>query len=916
MAVVTAKKQKQRRSVQRKSSVVEVKNKKKSEGIKKDKTLNQKVGQKIKEVFALILLMVSLYIVGCIGLYVISHEFGAFVNTNFLGPFGKQIGATLFRFFGLASLLIAYLFLSYSIYYWNRAQDRQMPLRTIGVSTSSIFFFLLLLTFGSGMVRSLFGYQWGGFVGEGIIEPVIRATGRLGGFLFAATVCLACLPFAFGFTLSELYYHTFLTTQKVIYYGITVPVLTLFRGSRFLSRKSFQFCLTSAQNVVKSSTWMFQQGISLDDRPSLHLRKRMFRFLKRKGKDALETKAPPEKSIQTRPQRRKNDVGTLYDDTLKDTPLKERLEKQNSKEAKKTPDEAATSRNDIPLKQKDIVYAKKTLEEIRKLREERNNKLNNTEYVFPPEDLLTKGEEENNSSHGVKEINDVKNLIIEKLESFNIKGSIVDHHPGPVITLFEFKPDRGVKVARISSFQEDLAMSLKAMAVRIVAPIPNKDTVGIEVPNKKRDIVRLRDILESVEYVKAESCLSVALGKDTYGLPIVADIASMPHLLIAGATGTGKSVCINSILVSLLYKAAPSELNLILIDPKILELSIYENIPHLKVPVVTHAKQAKAVLDWAVKEMEKRYRLMQKFGVRNIDSYNQIVSGELDPADLEERQEAVVEDDVAPREAMFEKGNVSDATTLDTKNEEDIPSENDEKLSMVEKLKALPKIVIVIDELADLMMQVGRDIEELITRLAQKARAAGIHLIVATQRPSVDVITGLIKANFPARLSFRVSSRIDSRTILDSMGAERLLGKGDMLFMQPGANPLKRMHGAFISDAEVKRVVNWLKLKGTPNYDQHIMDICDKAMREDSGDGSGADSSGIDSNEDYDQFYDKAVELVVEKGQASTSMIQRTFRIGYNRAARIIEMMERDGVVGPMDGVRPREVLVRNSDEI
>ena len=489
-----------------------------------------------------------------------------------------------------------------------------------------------------------------------------------------------------------------------------------------------------------------------------------------------------------------------------------------------------------------------------------------------------------------------------KLRDFNIQGRVTEVHPGPVITLFEFEPAPGVKVGKIAALQDDLAMSLRASSIRIIAPIPRKGTVGIEVPNKHRDIVRLRDVLESSEAQSTESILSIPLGKDTYGDPVVVDITTMPHLLMAGATGTGKSVSINTLLISLLYKASPADLGLILIDPKILELSVYDGIPHLRVPVVTVPRQAKAVLDWAVKEMDRRYRMMQKYGVRSIDGYNAIIKGD----SLEKAAEKEKKYD----SSVVDLGETSLDEALNAASETEILNASDaEPVRIVEELKPLPKIVIVIDELADLMLTVGRDIEELITRLAQKARAAGIHLILATQRPSVDVITGLIKANFPARLSFRVTSRIDSRTILDSMGAERLLGKGDMLFMQPGAQHLKRIHGAFVSDAEVVRVVEAVKKQASPFYDQKILDLCEKALKEESEQNGGHGDSS--SDEDMDPLYDKAVELVVQKGQASTSMVQRVFRIGYNRAARIIELMEKEGVIGPMDGIKPREVLLQ-----
>jgi len=527
------------------------------------------------------------------------------------------------------------------------------------------------------------------------------------------------------------------------------------------------------------------------------------------------------------------------------------------------------------------------------------------EYEVPSVSLLTR-EEAQQLGDDDDELRLKAEQIETKLRDFNIAGRVTQVHPGPVITLFEFEPAAGVKVGRIAALQDDLAMSLKATSIRIIAPLPKRGTVGIEVPNKHRATVRLRDCLESQALTSAESILSVPLGKDTYGDAIVVDIASMPHLLMAGATGTGKSVCINALLLSLLYRAHPSELGLILIDPKVLELSVYDGIPHLRVPVVTDPRQAKGVLSWAVKEMERRYRFMQRFGVRNIDGYNRVVRGQ-SPDDA---SDPPVSSAAVQMQMFAEKSAEESSTPAEPGAAESGAVEKTGVESLApEQLRPLPKLVIVIDELADLMLSVGREIEELITRLAQKARAAGIHLIVATQRPSVDVITGLIKANFPARLSFRVSSRIDSRTILDSMGAEKLLGKGDMLFMLPGAVPLKRVHGAFVSDQEVQKVVAVLKSRCAPQYDEAIIAACDKAVLESmGGEGEGGSADGIEG-EEFDPFYDKAVELVLEKGQASTSMIQRTFRIGYNRAARIIEMMEREGVVGKMDGVRPREVL-------
>jgi S-DNA-T family DNA segregation ATPase FtsK/SpoIIIE len=607
----------------------------------------------------------------------------------------------------------------------------------------------------------------------------------------------------------------------------------------------------------------------------------------------------PEEGADVEEAIREDDQWTLGDDDERDEPTDEVLNEQSMTE-RAAPSEPVYERADpiiVKPKAPEPSAHPKPLrvgpEKKKKIVEREGDKPPPAfdDYVAPDLKLLVQ-EEEQELGDDDEELREKAEQIESKLRDFNIAGRVTQVHPGPVITLFEFEPAAGVKVGRIAALQDDLAMSLRASSIRIIAPIPKRGTVGIEVPNKHRAVVRLRDCLESESLGTSDSILSVPLGKDTYGEAVVVDIASMPHLLMAGATGTGKSVSINAVLLSLLYRAHPAELGLILIDPKVLELSIYDGIPHLRVPVVTDARQAKAVLGWAVKEMERRYRYMQKFGVRNIDGYNQIVSGDhpsMAQTELFSQQQPIEAKDPSV------EGEGEHAVSIEP--------------TAPEQLRPMPKLVIVIDELADLMLTVGREIEELITRLAQKARAAGIHLILATQRPSVDVITGLIKANFPARLSFRVTSRIDSRTILDSMGAEKLLGKGDMLFMLPGAVPLKRVHGAFVSDLEVQKVVTSLKSQCPPQYDDAIIAACEKALAEDSSSGGQGDSGEGGEGDDFDPFYDKAVELVLEKGQASTSMIQRTFRIGYNRAARIIEMMEREGVVGKMDGVKPREVL-------
>jgi S-DNA-T family DNA segregation ATPase FtsK/SpoIIIE len=470
-------------------------------------------------------------------------------------------------------------------------------------------------------------------------------------------------------------------------------------------------------------------------------------------------------------------------------------------------------------------------------------------------------------------------LLERKLLDFNVEGDVSEVKPGPVVTMYEFAPAPGVKVNKIAGLADDLSMALKALSIRIVAPIPGRGVVGIEIPNRDREMVYLKEIFASEEFQKTGGRLPIALGKDIFGHTVVSDLAKMPHLLVAGSTGTGKSVSINSMILSLLYRADPRDVRLIMVDPKMLELSMYEGIPHLLLPVVTNPKKAALALNWAVREMERRYKLMSDKGVRNIDGYNRkLIKEEKDRTSKRQRE-------------------LDNDTIIDLM-EEDLP---EIELAEGEQLDHghLPYIVVIVDELADLMMVAGRDIEEAIARLAQMARAAGIHLILATQRPSVDVITGLIKANFPTRISFKVFSRIDSRTILDQMGAETLLGNGDMLFLPPGTGAVQRVHGAFVSEIEVQRVVEFLKKQGAPEYDKTILATP-----------ASADSSR-NGDDEYDEKWDEALAIIADAKQASISMLQRRLRLGYNRAARMIEKMETEGIVGPSDGTsRPREVFI------
>ncbi len=456
-------------------------------------------------------------------------------------------------------------------------------------------------------------------------------------------------------------------------------------------------------------------------------------------------------------------------------------------------------------------------------------------------------------------------ILEKKLRDFGVDGIVVKVNPGPIVTMFEFEPAPGVKISKIVGLASDLQMALRADSVRIAGPLPGKAVIGIEVANWDREPVSLKEIIASHECQGSGSKLPLALGKDIFGTPVVAPLESMPHLLIAGATGTGKSVFLNAVLMSILYRCTPEDCRLLLIDPKLLELSMYEGIPHLLTEVVTNPKRAAAGLQGIVHKMEERNRLMAAKGVRNIDQYNRKMEKE------------AKEGTKLPPEPVTVDG------------------------EPIEFPIRLPYIVVMIDELADLMVVAGREVEESLTRLAQMARAAGIHLVLATQRPSVDVLTGVIKANFPTRVSFQVFSRVDSRTILDQQGAETLLGKGDMLFVPPNTSRMRRIHGAYVSEDEIRRVVEFLKDQGAPTYDESIIRAKEETKPEE--------------EDEADEVYDQAVAVVTEYRQASISFVQRKLRVGYNRAARIMERMEREGIVGPADGTNRREVLVRDLSE-
>jgi len=810
------------------------------------------------EFLALVLGVFGLFLLFALGSHIQAlysaaaySDLAILAKENAMGLVGFRVASLLFKLFGwcsLACVLWSWL-LARSVY--NGAYVKSFSKLLFSAACSFV------LAVSAATIAAIFyDSEGGGSIGLSLSSIVLPFLNRGGTVLLFAFLAIISFVASTGVELAELFGFA-AVTSKTLSKGAAVGLNKAGRVSgkavvaqigitRHLLSKSADAWRARKIEVQPENSW----DLGLDDDV---IDSKEFIY---GDEELLEEKAEPQKApLLLLPPK-----GEVID--VEHEELKEEVEEEEEIE-----EETA-----LAVQKKPKVTLKERLKRKKKREEKRSDRAN---FALPPLDLLSRSE--GNGRTQVKDDELLKNckLLEKALLDFKIGGKIVEVQPGPVITLYEFEPAPGVKVQRIITLADDLALALKVASVRVYAPVPGKGTVGIEVPNQNREVVWLRDILDCEQCASTEFPLLLALGKDTFGDPYVADLAKMPHLLIAGATGTGKSVSINSLILSLLYRCTPEQLRLIMIDPKMLELSVYEKIPHLKAPVVTNPKRARGVLWWAVEEMERRYKLMMDLGVRNLDGYNQLIDADGLQAPTRKR----TEDD--PREFVGEV------------------------------LTKLPHIVVIVDEFADLMLTVGREVEELITRLAQKARAAGIHIILATQRPSVNVITGLIKANFPSRISFKVASRIDSRTVLDGSGAERLLGHGDMLFVSSGAGRPKRLHGAFVSDNEVHQVVKWWRSQGAPDYDPQIEEMIQKLDENDGAGGAGSP----DAEFDFDPLYDQALNVVVEKGQASTSMIQRVFRIGYNRAARILEMMEREGVVGPADGAKPRQILAPRRTE-
>jgi len=715
------------------------------------------------------------------------------VPANFAGRVGAFVAELSFQLFGYASYLIpAVMVVIGWNYFWCRSLDAAATKVTGAALLFACISAFLSLVFNTLQVSGK-SFRAGGYAGEFLAKELSEYLNRTGSVIVIMTLIFLAIIMSTQFSFGRFFGAIFAALKKS-----TVRGVDAFHEWREERRREKQ-----RREVIAKHT--------------------------KKGEAPPEVKAPAAAKIT------KKKEPAIEDD--EDEPLVAAKAAVAPKSfAPPKPPKIASA---PPLPLADAEPLPKAPAERRK-----------GDYALPPMALLDAPKTQRKFDE--RELMERARMLEDKCREFNVEGSVVQIHPGPVVTTFEFKPNAGVKYAKITNLEDDLCLAMQAESV-LIDRIPGKSTVGIQIPNADREPISLRELLESEVFRRSTSKITLALGKTIHGEPHVADLATMPHLLIAGSTGAGKSVGINGMLTSILYRATPDDVRMIMVDPKRLELGMYEDIPHLLTPVVVDPKQAANALRWAVREMEERYKLLAAEGVRNIEQYNRNMT-----------------------QAIAEK-------------REPKPGQ---------ELKTLPFIVVVIDELADLMMVAGNEVEESIARLAQMARAVGIHLILATQRPSVDVITGLIKANLPARIAFRVASKIDSRTILDGNGAEQLLGKGDMLFLPPASSRFTRLHGPYISEQESARLASYLRKQGKPTYDETIT--------QDEKVATGAD--GIEFEKD--DLYDEAARIIVSSGQASISYLQRRLRIGFSRAARLVDMMEMEGIVSPSVGGKPREVLV------
>jgi len=741
--------------------------------------------------------------------------------SNAIGYYGATVAWIFVGFFGFASLLFP---LGMMVIGWQRfwgSEVEYVQTKAFGWVTLLIAVPPLLdLTFGKVWLRGAL-IASGGYLGQEIDQAAIAKLNRGGSAILFGTLLLVGVLLSTRISLAAI---CIAIKENLVGFSRTLSLQwARLTERRRKERMKEAIVRKHALRLVESDASPPQE----DAGPVVREVKGPGRFQIRKV-----TKADLRKAAEALAQQEKPDVFALYDEEPSPPP--------------------ALPSPKVIISRPPAKLTKPAKREFRSGNEE-----------LPPVNLLAVGARQGPIDDEVhKKYLEIGRLIEERCREFAVEGEVTAYHPGPVVTTFEFKPSAGVKYARVVNLGDDLALALKAESIRIER-ISGSSTVGIEVPNRKRDLITLRDIVDTETFSQSPSLLTLALGKDIHGEPTVTDLGRMPHLLVAGATGAGKSVGLNSMIVSLLYKALPRQLRMLMIDPKMVELKIYEDIPHLLHPIVTDPKLASNALIWAVTEMENRYRTLAECGVRNIDQYNALLK---DP-EAHRRARKTAPDDTTPTP------------------------------------EAMHYIVIIIDEFADLMMVAPKDVEDSVTRLAQKARAVGIHLIVATQRPSVDVITGVIKANFPSRIAYQVASRVDSRTILDTQGAEKLLGSGDMLFLPPGTARLRRIHGAYVSEGEINEVVDFVKKnQGEPKFLEEITKVLEEK----------GPADGIEYLDD--PKYDEAVRVVLSTGQASASYLQRRLKLGYSRAARLIEIMEAHGVVGPSQGSKPRDVLIRAED--
>ena len=791
-----------------------------------------------KDALAVLLLAAAAFIVLClISYHPADPALNSASNVKHIKNLGGVIGAytsdLLLIVFGIGAYVIAGILFIMSLL--------QLVGKKLKLRFREIIFYILLLFFASALVHLRFetidirghAVAGGGMIGGLIGELCVHYLNRAGAFIILSALVLLAFMLATHITLiniGDVIYKVAKWAGK----GAGIAIAFIANQTALVAKKI---------PVVLKTIFSIAHGLS------------------KKGDELKST-------IKiTRPEW-SNNKSTASKDVIQLDPIRQKRQQAAAKTASvpaAVNAKSATTAQAGPkiLGRADLKPRRRSDDQLKFLQ------MNCEDYAPPPLSLLDssdkpKAEVDENA------LKKQSQFLEKKLLDFQVEGKVTAIHPGPVITMYEFEPSIGTKVNQVTNLEDDLALALGGRSVRVVTHIPGKAALGIEVPNSDRETVWLKDIISSPAFEKSHSKLSFALGASTDGRPMVTDLTKMPHLLVAGATGSGKSVAIHAMITSILYKASPEEVRFILVDPKMLELTPYNGIPHLLLPVVTKPKQAIMAMRWAVKEMERRYRLLSDSGTRNIIGYN-------------------------------EKVRKNEITLISHEKAEEMLSQDKEAVTHT---STLPYVVIIIDELADLMMTVSQEMEETITRLAQMARAAGIHLVLATQRPSVDVITGLIKANFPARISFKTSAKHDSRTILDCIGAETLLGYGDMLFMTPSGGNFIRIHGSFVTETELSRVVSHLKQQGEPIYDESIL-----AQPKES------DLLGGDFDDMDEEVYDKAVAMVAETRQASISMIQRRLRIGYNRAARMIERMEAEGIVGPADGSKPREVLVNNFEK-